>query len=221
MADADNEQKIIAEGILSFTQGLFEPQAGKTIDKATGKPVLKYNTTIVLVDEAATKKLKQAYLDAVYAKFGKDKGQQLIKDQELKSPFLTKKLEKYGYPEGSCYIRVSSKKKPGIVADYRDPETGKPAKIVDPERVYSGVHAKATLRLFWYDSDGNKGFSFGLNNVQRLTRKENGRPAKEDWPRMDGRLNAEDDFEADEELGDVDDSEFASESAGGDMSDLV
>jgi hypothetical protein len=218
MANTD-EAKIIAQGILSFTGPLFEPQASKTIDKNTGKPKMKYGCTVVLVDEAATKALKTEYLKAVYAKFGEDKGKQLIKDQELKSPFLTKKLEKYGYPEGSCYIRVSSTKKPGIVADYRDPATGKPAKILDPERVYSGVHAKATLRLFWYDSDGNKGFSFGLNNIQRLTRKDGNKPAAEDWPRMDGRLNAEDDFEADEELGDVDAGEF--ESAGGDMSDLA
>ena len=218
----DNETKIYGKGLLSFPR-LFEPQPSKTLGK-DGKPKLKYTATIVLSDPAEIKKLKQAYLDAVFVKFGKDKGTQMLKDEELKSPFLTKKLEKYGYPEGSCYIRVSSVKRPGIVADYRDPETGKPAKVLDPERMYSGVMVNASLRLFWYDNDGNRGFSFGFNNMQRLTRKENGKPAREDWPRMDGRVNAEDDFEADDELDGYDAAEFETEEAGsvtGDVSDLV
>lgn len=222
MATNENENKLVGEGLLSFPV-LFEPRPGKTVDKTTGKPVLKYQATLVLVDPAATKKLKAAYLEAVFAKFGKDKGTQMLKDEELKSPFLTKKLEKYGYPEGSCYIRTSSTKRPGIVADFRDPSTGKPFKIVDPERIYSGCGVRMTLRLFWYDNDGNKGFSFGLNNIQRLTRKdENGKPSKDDWPRMDNRVNAEDDFDADESLGDVDPSEFEGDgSATGNVDDLV
>lgn len=212
------EIKLVGQGLLSFPR-LYEPQPSKTVGK-DGRPVMKYTATIVLIDDEATKVLKTAYLQAVFAKFGRDVGTQLIKDEELKSPFLKKKLEKYGYPEGSCYIRVSSVKRPGVVADFRDPETGKPAKITDPERMYSGCMVKATLRLFWYDSDGNKGFSFGLNNMQRLTRKdENGKPAKEDWPRIDGRLNAEDDFEADDA---VDSQEFDDGgSVTGDVSDLV
>ncbi|HJQ13052.1 MAG TPA: ssDNA-binding protein [Gemmatimonadaceae bacterium] len=214
-----DEIKIIGEGQLSFPR-LYEPQPSKTIGK-DGKPVLKYTMTLVLTDPEKTKALKKAYLDAVFAKFGRDKGMQLIKDEELKSPFLTKKLEKYGYPPDSCYIRVSSVKRPGVVADFRDPSTGKPAKITDPERMYSGVQVKATLRLFWYDNDGNKGFSFGLNNVQRLTRRgEDGKPSKEDWPRCDGRVNAEDDFDADDDL-DAADFDADSGSVTGDVSDLV
>lgn len=217
----DNETKIYGKGLLSFPR-LFEPQPSKTLGK-DGKPKLKYTATIVLVDPDEVKKLKKAYVDAVFVKFGRDKGTQMLKDEELKSPFLTKKLEKYGYPEGSCYIRVSSVKRPGIVADYRDPATGKPAKVLDPERMYSGVMVNTTLRLFWYDNDGNRGFSFGFNNMQRLTHKgDDGKPAREDWARMDGRVNAEDDFEADDELNAADFENGDDDgSVTGDVSDLV
>lgn len=217
-ANDTNEVKIVAEGMLSYPN-LFEPRPSKTVGK-DGKPKLKYQTTVIITDEAVLKRLKAAYIAAVYEKFGEDKGKELLQKKRLKSPFLTE-WEKWDYPEDSTFIRVSSVKRPGIVADYRDPETGKPAKITDPERIYAGVMARVTLRLYWYDQEGNKGFSFGLNNVQRLTRREDGsnKPAKEDWPRLDGRANAEDDFEADDDL---DASDFDNGgSATGDVSDLV
>lgn len=217
---ADNEAKIVAEGILSYPV-LFEPRPSKTVGK-DGKPKLKYQATIIIEDNDAGNivlaRLKKAYIAAVYEKFGEDKGKELLQKKRLKSPFLTD-WEKWDYPENSTFIRTSSVKRPGIVADYRDPDTGKPAKITDPERVYAGAMVRATLRLFWYEAEGNKGFSFGLNNIQRLTRKENGKPAKEDWPRLDGKSNAEDDFDADDDLDGFTASD--DENVTGDVSDLV
>ena len=43
---------------------------------------------------------------------------------------------------------------------------GKP--ILDPARVYAGIWCRAEVNLFSYDTDGNRGVSFGLNNFQRL-----------------------------------------------------
>lgn len=212
----DQEAKIIAEGMLSYP-ALFEPRASNTIDKETGKPMLKYQATIVITDDAVLKRLKTAYIAAVYEKFGEEKGKVMLQKKQLKTPFLDNG-EKWDYPEGSIYIRTSSKKRPGVVADFRDPDTGKPAKITDPERMYPGVQVRATLRLYWYDAEGNKGFSFGLNNVQRITRRgENGKPSTEDWPRLDNRVNAEDDFEADDDLP----VSSGDGSAVGDVDDLV
>lgn len=216
----DNEARIIAKGMISYP-ALFTPRASKTIDKDTNKPMLKYQATIVITDEDVLKSLKRAYVAAVYEKFGEEKGKVMLQKKQLKSPFLDNP-EKWGYPEGSIYIRTSSKKRPGVVADFRDPATGKPMKITDPERVYAGVEVKATLRLYWYEQDGNRGFSFGLNNVQRLTRRgDNGKPANEDWPRLDGRSNAEDDFEADDDLSAADFESDEGGSVTGDVSDLV
>ena len=58
--------------------------------------------------------------------------------------------------------------------------------ITDPDEVYCGCKVRATLSVFAYDKAGNRGISFGLNNVQKLG----------DGERLDGRLRAEDDFEA-------------------------
>ena len=41
------------------------------------------------------------------------------------------------------------------------------------------------MSVFAYDKAGNRGISFGLNNVQKLG----------DGERLDGRLKAEDDFD--------------------------
>jgi hypothetical protein len=69
------------------------------------------------------------------------------------------------YPEraGHYYCTVSSNPqyKPGVV-DRRVQE------IVDQSEVYSGVYAKVSLTAFPYNTNGNKGISFGLNNVQIL-----------------------------------------------------
>lgn len=214
-----NEVKLLVQAQIQFPV-LYEPKPSKTLGK-DGKPKLKYSATLVFLDDDQLAKAKKAYIAAVYEKFGEDKGKELLQKKRLKSPFLTDG-ERWDFPEGKTHIRVSSVKRPGIVADFRDPATGKPAKITDPERMYGGVLVRATLRLFWYDNEGNKGFSFGLNNIQRVTRRdENNKPSKEDWPRCDGRSNAEDDFDADDDL---DGSDFATDDDGsvtGDVSDLV
>ena len=58
--------------------------------------------------------------------------------------------------------------------------------ITDHAEVYSGCKVRATLSVFAYEKAGNRGVSFGLNNVQKL----------DDGERLDGRLKAEDDFGA-------------------------
>jgi hypothetical protein len=46
---------------------------------------------------------------------------------------------------------------------------------------------RASLRAFAYDTNGNKGVSFGLNNIQKLGEGQ----------RLDGRKAATDEFDAD------------------------
>ncbi len=52
--------------------------------------------------------------------------------------------------------------------------------------VYAGMYAIATLRPFVYDVNGNRGVSFGLQNIQIL---RDGEP-------LDGRMRPEQEFEA-------------------------
>jgi len=52
-------------------------------------------------------------------------------------------------------------RRPGIVdAKLQD--------IIDSSEVYSGAWYRAQVRAFWYEKKGNKGVSFGLQNVQKL-----------------------------------------------------
>lgn len=57
------------------------------------------------------------------------------------------------------YCRAASNRKPGIVDANRQP-------IISPEGFYSGCYARAQVNAFTYDTDGNRGVSFGLNNLQ-------------------------------------------------------
>lgn len=216
MAANESVSLFTPEAIISYPF-LWEPRASKTLDNKTGKPKLKYSGTFIFTEPATMKPLKDAYIQAVHGKFGIEQGNKMIRVADLKSPFL-KNWEKFGYPEGSEFIRCSAVKKPGVVSRYRDPHTQKPAKITDPEKVYAGCLVIASVRLFWYEAEGNKGFSFGLNNVQ--VRNNN----LSQYPRLDGRIAAEDEFEGDEmpegELEQYEDSGDG-DASGVDMAGLV
>lgn len=173
------------------------PQDGK------GKP--KYSCSLVFTpellatDEGKQKfaAMQQAVLAAAKSKFGeaiKLPGgksitiQQAFAEGILKSPFRKDAIAK-GYPEGSIFINVRTEQQPGVVYAHAGPD-GKPA-IMPPEKyrdeLYPGCFVRASLAAFGYDTQGNKGVSFALNNLQKLGEGE----------RLDGRVSAENEFEAD------------------------
>ena len=76
-------------------------------------------------------------------------------------------------------LRPTSLQQPGIV-DARGQN------VTDEKEVYAGRWCVASLRAFAYDTNGNKGVSFGLQNVQILDNDEA-------WGGM--RARAEDEFE--------------------------
>lgn len=68
-----------------------------------------------------------------------------------------------GYPDDAIVMTFSANedKRPGVVdAQVQD--------IVDESQCYSGAYYRANVRAFAYDTAGNKGISFGLQNVQKL-----------------------------------------------------
>lgn len=74
--------------------------------------------------------------------------------------------EKWPETAGHYIINVSTKNKPQVVdADRQE--------IIDPCEVYSGCYGRASINFFAYNSNGNKGISAGLCNVQKL---EDGEP---------------------------------------------
>lgn len=61
-------------------------------------------------------------------------------------------------------------------------------KLVDPDdirdKMYSGAEYQVSVTAFYYDSNGNKGIGLALNNVMKW----------KDGPRLDGSVDAEDEF---------------------------
>jgi hypothetical protein len=90
-------------------------------------------------------------------------------------------LEKNPEYKGHMYMAISSKSRPGVVDQYRNP-------IDDPEMIYSGCYGRVSMNAYPYNAKGKKGVTFGLNNVQFLA----------DGERLGGgRTKAEDDFSDD------------------------
>lgn len=165
------------QAILSYPH-LFEPN---TPPGAT-EPV--YSCALVFPKGTDLSELKKAALAAAQEKFG-NKAESLIRDGKLRMPFRTDAEDK-GYPEGSTFMNVKNKQRPGIVSIYPGPD-GKPLPINDEGQIYAGCKVRASLRAYAYDVSGNKGVAFSLGNMQKMA----------DGERLDGRKRAEDEFEAD------------------------
>lgn len=118
----------------------------------------KHQITILIPKDADITALQTAAKDAATEKFGAKK------TTGIRSPFRkTEEKDKLAefaedYP---FYITARSKDKPGVVGP-----SGKA--VDDPEQVYSGRHCRVSMQAFAYDTAGNKGVSFGLQNVQLL-----------------------------------------------------
>ena len=80
------------------------------------------------------------------------------------------------------FINANSASAPGIVDADRQP-------ILERSEVYSGVYGRASINLYAFNSNGNKGIACGLNNLQKI---RDGEP-------LGSKSRAEDDFASDEE----------------------
>ena len=81
----------------------------------------------------------------------------------------------------SYFINANSATAPGIVDAARNP-------IIEHSEVYSGVYGRASINFYAFNSNGNRGFACGLNNLQKIS----------DGDPLGGKTRAEDDF-ADED----------------------
>lgn len=102
---------------------------------------------------------------------GKDKVPYGVRSKDLgKSsgwPFRDQgQKEGDNYEPGALFLsHVSTRRAPKIVDRARQP-------ITDMDKVYSGVWAICSLNVYGYNNEGNKGISFGLNNVQIIADDE-------------------------------------------------
>jgi hypothetical protein len=183
-ATANTTKVVTGEVRLSYAH-LFEPYAQKADQDK------KYSCVILIpkTDKATLRKIKSAQAaaaEAGAAKFGGKVPGNLkttLHDGDTEAD-----LERNPEYEGHYYMSVSSKTKPGIV-DRNVQE------ILDSSEVYSGCFARVSINAFAYNTNGNRGISFGLNHVQKTR----------DGDFLGGRTRAEDDFEALEDADSDDD----------------
>lgn len=147
----------------------------------------KYSVSLIIPksDTATIDKIKAAIQVAYEEGESKLKGngKSVPALKTLKTPLRDGDLER---PDDEAYkdsyfINANSPTAPGIVDANRQP-------IIERGEVYSGVYGRASVNLYAFNSNGNKGIACGLNNLQKL---RDGEP-------LSGKTSAEDDFATDD-----------------------
>ncbi len=161
---------------------VFEPYSSKPEDEP------KYSVTILIPkkDKATLDKInvaiKAAAEEGKVKKFGGRIPSNL--STTLHDGDEEADLERNPEYAGHFYMAMNSKQRPGVVDADLNP-------VMDPTEVYSGCYARVSMGAFAFNTNGNKGVSFGLNNVQKL---EDGEP-------LGGvRAKPEDDFADEDDL---------------------
>lgn len=148
----------------------------------------KYSVSLIIPkSDIKTVEKVQAAIQAAY-----EEGQSKLKGNGksvpalsvLKTPLRDGDMERPDDPAyaDSYFINANSATAPGIVDADRNP-------IMERSEVYSGVYGRASINLYAFNSNGNKGIACGLNNLQKI---RDGEP-------LGGKSRAEDDFETDED----------------------
>ena len=151
-----------------------------------GAPKFSVSLIIPKTDTVTIEKIRKA-IQAAY-----EEGQSKLKGtskympdlEDLKLPLRDGDKERKGDPAyaGYMFINANSSTAPGIVDADRQP-------ILERSEVYSGVYGRASITLYAFNSNGNRGIACGLNNLQKI---RDGEP-------LGSRSRAEDDFYTDDD----------------------
>ena len=156
----------------------------KSINGST--PKFSVSLIIPKSDIATIEKIKAA-IQAAY-----EEGQSKLKGNgksvppltAIKTPLRDGDLER---PDDETYansyfINANSGTAPGSVDADRNP-------ILDRSEMYSGVKGRASINLYAYNVNGNRGIACGLNNLQKIS----------DGTPLGGKSRAEDDFDTEDD----------------------
>ena len=177
MAKYINPAKVVT-GVCRFSYAnLWEAKAMDENSKS------KYSVSLIIPksDTVTINKIKAA-IQAAYTE-GESKlkgnGKTVPPLSVLKTPLRDGDTERPDDPAyaDSYFINANSATAPGIVD--ADRQT-----IIDHSEVYSGVYGRASINLYAFNSNGNRGIACGLNNLQKIA---DGEP-------LGSKLSAEDDF---------------------------
>ena len=178
-----NPTKVVT-GLCTFSYlNCWEPKAAPD----GGKPKFSVSLIIPKSDTKTVEKIRAA-IQAAY-----EEGQTKLKGTGKSVPPLSAlhtplrdgdvdRPDDEAY-KGSCFINANSDSAPGIVDADRNP-------ILTRSEMYSGVKGRASINLYAYNVNGNRGIACGVNNLQKIA----------DGTPLGGKSRAEDDFAtADEE----------------------
>lgn len=143
----------------------------------------EFSLTALFPKDADLTVLKDAMKKAIVDKWGADEKKW---PKRLRSPFRDQgerekelddgsKALPDGYVKGAKFLNLKCYKKPGVIDQSKND-------IISPADFYPGCWARATVAAFAYDTAGNQGVSFWLNNIQKVAEGEpfSGRPKAED-----------------------------------------
>lgn len=147
--------KVVTGKVRLSYANLFEARASQEGGDA------KYSVSLIIPksDTATIATIKKAIDEVIQAekapKFGgKDKG--------LKYPLRDGDEEKDDPAyEGCMFINASSKQRPVILNENKQA-------VLDAREVYSGCYGRASINLYAFNSNGNKGVAAGLNAIQKV-----------------------------------------------------
>lgn len=181
MAKFVNPTKVVT-GVCTFSYlNCWEP-------KATEGGKLKYSVSLIIPksDTRTVEKIRAA-IEAAYQE-GQSKlkgsGKSVPALSALRTPLRDGDVDRpddEAY-KGSWFINANSDSAPGIVDADRNP-------IMTRSEMYSGVKGRASINLYAYNVNGNRGIACGLNNLQKIA---DGMP-------LGGKSRAEDDFATEDE----------------------
>ncbi len=125
-----------------------------------GEPKYSVSLLIPKSDTATVDAVKKAIDEVIQtekaSKFGG-------KDRGLKYPLRDGDAEKDDAAyEGHWFINASSKNRPVILDENKQA-------ILDSRELYSGCYGRASINLFAFNSNGNKGVAAGLNAIQKVS----------------------------------------------------
>ena len=151
-----------------------------------GAPKFSVSLIIPKTDTVTIEKIRKAIQAAYEEGQSKLKGTSKYRPdlEDLKLPLRDGDKERKGDPTyaGCMFINANSSTAPGIVDADRQP-------ILERSEVYSGVYGRASITLYAFNSNGNRGIACGLNNLPKI---RDGEP-------LGSRSRAEDDFDTNDD----------------------
>jgi hypothetical protein len=134
-------------------------EAGETLNEGE----FKYSCVLLFEPSDPTLPLLRKAAAAAAKRKWTDKLPQL--QSSLRNPIRDGNEKEYQGFAGHVYVSCSAKNRPGVVdAALKKITSDSP----DADGIYSGCWVRADINAFAYEQKGNRGVSFGLNNVQKL-----------------------------------------------------